>query len=292
MPEKEDPPDIFLLEKLFPHADQLFSFEIPSLESAKETCDVVLDAGVLLFPYRTDSKSLTVIRSVYENLKEKGRLFVPARAAREFYRNKATKLLEVTKALGEKRSRDVSPAPVSYPLLDALGQYETVIETKKELDKSFVSYHKALDKLLEAITRRDWNDPVSKMYSDLFSEGIVHELTTKPEEIEKILEYRTRNKIPPGYKDSSKDDRGVGDLVIWLTILQIGKTNKKPLVFVTGDEKADWWHRSNNQGALPRCELIDEFRRESGCAFYMSSFSEFLKLFNAPEGIVSTIRKQ
>jgi hypothetical protein len=65
-----------------------------------------------------------------------------------------------------------------------------------------------------------------------------------------------------------------------------------PSLESVGDEKADWWHRSNKQGALPRCELIDEFRRESGCAFYMSSFSEFLKLFNAPEGIVSTIREQ
>src|SRR5262249_48178151 len=71
------------------------------------------------------------------------------------------------------------------------------------------------------------------------------------EVIAKELEYRIVHKIPPGYKDASKDDRGVGDLLIWMTILEIGAERQKPLLFVTGEEKADWQHRSDNRGVLP-----------------------------------------
>jgi len=292
MAQKDDSPDIFLLEKLFPQSNQLFSLKIPPLQSVHETCDVVLDTNVLLFPYRTESKSSIGIRSVYQKLIKEGRLFIPARVVREFFRNKASKLLEVTKALSDKCSTVVAPSSISYPLLDDLAEYKTVLKTKKELDESFKAYREAFGKLLEATSSLEWNDPVSEMYREIFPPEIINELTTKSEDIEEALRFRIRNKIPPGYKDASRVDQGVGDLVIWMTILQIGKTRKKPLLFVTGEEKADWYHRSNKRGALPRYELIDEFRRESGCDFHMSSFSAFLKLFNAPEGIVSTIREQ
>jgi PIN like domain len=292
MAQKDDPPDIFLLEKLFPQANQLFSLKVPPLESVHEACDVVLDTNVLLFPYRTELKSLIEIRSVYQKLIKEGRLFIPARVVREFFRNKASKLLEVTKALSDKYSAVVAPSSISYPLLDDFAEYKTVLKTKKELDESFKAYRAAFGKLLEATSSLEWNDPVSEMYREIFLPEIINELATKSEDIEEALRFRIRNKIPPGYKDASKDDQGVGDLVIWMTILQIGKTRKQSLLFVTGEEKADWYHRSNKRGALPRYELIEEFRRESGCDFYMSSLSEFLKLFNAPEGIVSTIREQ
>jgi len=250
MAQKDDSPDIFLLEKLFPQSNQLFSLKIPPLQSVHETCDVVLDTNVLLFPYRTESKSSIGIRSVYQKLIKEGRLFIPARVVREFFRNKASKLLEVTKALSDKCSTVVAPSSISYPLLDDLAEYKTVLKTKKELDESFKAYREAFGKLLEATSSLEWNDPVSEMYREIFPPEIINELTTKSEDIEEALRFRIRNKIPPGYKDASKDDQGVGDLVIWMTILQIGKTRKKPLLFVTGEEKADWYHRSNRRGNL------------------------------------------
>lgn len=130
------------------------------------------------------------------------------------------------------------------------------------------------------------------MYRTIFLSDTIRAHSLSKHEVESELTYRTTNKIPPGYKDAAKDDRGIGDLLIWLTILEIGAERKKPLLFVTGEEKADWQHRSDHQGLLPRCELVDEFRRKSGAPFYIAPFSGLLELFEAPKEVVSAVRKE
>src|SRR5579859_5356824 len=129
------------------------------------------------------------------------------------------------------------------------------------------------------INQWGWNDPVTSIYRETFTGEVVNKHAINNEAIQTELKYRFANKIPPGYKDAAKEDGGVGDLLIWKSILEIGKARKRPLVFVSGEEKADWCYRSDNRGMLPRYELIDEFRRaSSGNAFCMVSFSELLKL--------------
>jgi len=75
-----------------------------------------------------------------------------------------------------------------------------------------------------------------------------------------------------------------------LTILELAKTQKKNAIFVTGEEKPDWWHRSSGQTLYPRYELIDEYYRNSeNNTFHIISFSEFLELYDANEEIVEEI---
>ena len=99
--------------------------------------------------------------------------------------------------------------------------------------------------------------------------------------------------IPPGYKDAAKDDLGVGDFLIWLTILDIRSKNRKPLIFVSGEEKSDWQHRTGGAGFLPRYELLDEYRRSSGGEpFYMIPLSRMLELLNAKSESVDQIKHE
>ncbi len=71
-------------------------------------------------------------------------------------------------------------------------------------------------------------------------------------------------------------------ILIWKTILEIGRKQKKDLIFVSGDTKADWWHQSSHRPLYPRSELIEEYRRESeGGSFHILGFGDFLKLFGA-----------
>jgi predicted nucleic acid-binding protein len=292
MPDKQDSPDIFALERTFPDAAGLFSFQVPPLESPP--CDVVLDTSVLLLPYRTDSKSLAEIKRVYEKIKSEKRLFVPERVSREFVRNKARKISDLTKALADKSSKLIEQASItSYPFLEGLEAYTNLGRVETRIKKQIGPYKAAVAKLIDAINGWGWNDPVTKIYRELFTADVIKGHSSQNEAVEKELKYRTINKIPPGYKDAAKEDGGVGDLIIWLTILEIGKTRQKPLVFVTGEEKTDWWHRSDKRGMLPRYELIDEFRTaSSGKAFYIVSFSEFLKHFGASEEVVSAVNKE
>ena len=58
---------------------------------------------------------------------------------------------------------------------------------------------------------------------------------------------RYRDKVPPGYKDASKDDGGIGDFLIWKTLLQLGSKEKKDFVFVTGEQKPDWFNQASGE---------------------------------------------
>jgi|GEM_PF-2049451 len=295
MASQEGKPDIFALENTFVDPAALLSFEFESLESVKDKCDVVLDTNVLLLPYTTDSNSLKEIQKIYESLKKEERLFVPGRVVREFAKNRAERVLEVWKALGDKTNSIKGPTRHSYPLLEDLPEYAEVTKLQKQLEDRIEDYKKAIRALRHAIL--DWgrgNDPVSVIYRTIFSAETIAEpnSTDYPnEKIEELLAYRNVNKVPPGYKDAAKDDRGIGDLLIWLTILSLGKERKKPLVFVTGDEKSDWFYRSDNRGLFPRYELVDKFRACSdGCALYVVSLSHLLQLFGAPDAVISAVR--
>jgi hypothetical protein len=63
------------------------------------------------------------------------------------------------------------------------------------------------------------------------------------------------------------------------------------LVFVTGEEKADWFNRTDNRASFPRYELVDEYRRHSGGgALSLISLHEFLELMKLPAEVLSEVR--
>ena len=111
-----------------------------------------------------------------------------------------------------------------------------------------------------------------------------------PEKIIEALDYGRRNQVPPGYKDS-KDDRGIGDVVIWMSLLNLGKTTRKDLIFVTGEQKADWFVRSGNRPVYPRPELVEAYRNASGGrSLRLSSLHDVLKEMSAPETLVTDVK--
>ena len=84
----------------------------------------------------------------------------------------------------------------------------------------------------------------------------------------------------------------LGDLLIWQTILEIGRKHKRSLVFVSGEKKADWFYSSDRQGFFPRYELIDEYRRASeGGSFYILSLEELSRLYEIEASAVSAIKQ-
>lgn len=72
----------------------------------------------------------------------------------------------------------------------------------------------------------------------------------------------------------------------------MGKIHKKDALLVSGEEKPDWWHKSEGQPLYPRFELFDEYRRASGGrSFHIASFSKFLDLYGASEQVVEEVRQ-
>ncbi len=129
--------------------------------------------------------------------------------------------------------------------------------------------------------------------SELFTTSCICDHANVRAEVLTELKRRVEHEIPPGYKDASKSDGGIGDLLIWLTILRLGRDRKRSLVFVTGEEKADWQHRSGGRGIMPRFELVDEYRRASkGADLYIIQMSELLKLLKVESSTIAEIKQE
>jgi hypothetical protein len=73
---------------------------------------------------------LKEIRATYEKLVTERRLTIPGQVAREFAKNRATKIGELYKQLSDKRN--VSQLQKGqYPLLESLTEYQDVLALEK-----------------------------------------------------------------------------------------------------------------------------------------------------------------
>lgn len=285
--------NVFIANTLYPEAEPIFTAGYKSLQEIKDDCHVVVDTNALLVPYTINPKSLDRIKQTYRALARQKRLVIPGQVAREFAKNRASKIGELFQQLSNKRNDAKRVQTGNYPLLESFPEYAAALELEEKLNKLVQEYGVAIGKIQDRIRSWTWNDPVSVLYSQLFAGGVVLDIAVDEAAIKKELSVRQLHKIPPGYKDASKDDEGIGDFLIWKTILEVGKTHKKSLLFVSGEEKPDWWHRSSGQSLYPRYELVDEFRRCSeGQSFHILKFSSFLDLYGVSDEVVKEVRNQ
>lgn len=95
-------------------------------------------------------------------------------------------------------------------------------------------------------------------------------------------ELRYKNEIPPGYNDSSKPGfQKYGDLILWNEVLNLVKSKKKPLIFITDDCKEDWWICDDKKQPIrSRYELEEELFSYTNQHMLMFTLSGFLKELN------------
>ena len=285
--------DIFIANSIFPDPVPLFLTSLKPVEEIKDSALIVLDTNALLVPYSIGKDSLTQIEKTYKKVVKTNQLRIPGQVAREFAVNRASKILEVFQQLSQKKKNASGLQKGSYPLLESIPEYQAVVTLEKKIDTQLREYKTKIDNVLEQIRSWTWNDPVSSIYAGLFGEQVVFDPPIDRDVVKAELSRRQLHHIPPGYKDGSKDDSGVGDYLIWLSIVELGKSSKKDLIFVSGDQKADWWYRTENQAIYPRYELVDEYRRETGgFSFQIIPFSRFLDLFGASETTVEEVREE
>jgi rRNA-processing protein FCF1 len=282
--------DLFCRQRIYPDATGIISWSPQSLEDVKDSAVVVVDTNALLVPFGTGKASLDEIGKTYRCLVDQNRLAIPGQVVREFARTRVAKLQELHQQLMRKK---VVISHDAYPLLEGLTGYSEMKALENRLEELVRSYRSAVDSVLTEIRRWRWNDPVSVLYAALFNSQVIQDPQFDEVDLTEDLAQRKKNGIPPGYKDAGKEDGGVGDLVIWRTILEVGKNRRTPLLFVSGDQKPDWWHQSEGQPLYPRFELVDEYRRHSGGAtLHLLRFADFLDLFGANPVVVEEVRKE
>ncbi|MEC0244850.1 PIN domain-containing protein [Paenibacillus chitinolyticus] len=251
----------------------------------------MLDTNVLLIPYTVGTKSITEIKNTLKKLVDDSRLFIPGQVVREFAKNRPNKLSELYQQLSDHKSKVKKIDTPNYPLFESLTEYKNALSLQTDINELISKYNKEIRKVQEYIRNLNWDDQVSLMYNDLFSEKSVCELEKDNDAIKKEFEQRCNHNTPPGIRDKTKPDSGMGDYLIWKTILKIGEEKQKDLIFVTGDEKNDWYHQSMSQALYPRYELVDEYSRISqGFAFRMLNFSNFLALYGVTNEVVDEVQ--
>jgi len=285
-----DREQIFLHHAIYPNASDIFNVAIKPVEDIIDDCLFVIDTNVLLLPYTTSSSGFDEIKKAYSKIISRKQLLIPAQVAREFAKNRPEKIKTLFQQLSRIREKIQKPTTGQYPLLESLTEYKEAVNLEKEIQKVQSEYLKKIESILIQIKNWRWNDPISSVYKELFKPEFVKELDWDENKIIKELERRNKYSIPPGFNDKSKDDFGVGDLIIWLTILKFAKEQDKDVVFISGDEKNDWFYRSENQSLYPRFELITEFKNNTNQkSFHIIKLSQLLSILGAKEEAVKEV---
>ena len=146
---------------------------------------------------------------------------------------------------------------------------------------------------------KEYKDEVGIEYNETISdspeivkeiEGFMSSLETSKQigekigfkELLKIIEegeLRYKYNIPPGFKDEGKEGiEKFGDLFIWKEIIKLPSyKNIDNIIFITNDEKCDWW--SGAECSVVRPELLSEFNDTNpGKNIRFMKMSEFQKL--------------
>lgn len=235
-----------------------------------EKAIIVLDTNILLNLYRYSESTRDNIIQVMEAFKD--RLWMPYQVGIEYFNNRESTFMAIAN-LGSTLKKTLDAGKTT--LLNAYNKKET--SRHPHLDKTALG--KAYDDAVTAV--KDFIDQQSEKLHDYKSDDIVlkklltfydckvgNDFTT--EELFQIYqegETRYAGLVPPGFKDEAeKRGKGLrhlfGDLIIWKDMIRYSKEHDVDIIFVTEDNKEDWWDKKN--GNRPHLELIREFRKESG----------------------------
>lgn len=277
--------EAFWLTDLYPNASDLFGHDHAAISEVKDNCIVVLDANILLAPYEFNSASIAELEKVYVSLAAEKRLIVPGQAAREFYKHRGSKIAETSKALDQAIARLKNPQFLGkIPLLEEDADYQAANAAIDAMKASRAEAAGRLAKINATLKDDVGSDRVSTMYRTVLTDCVADLEMSGENSREKLFNEcarRARLEIAPGFEDHDKADSGIGDLIIWKTVLQEAARTQTHCILVTNDQKADWWVTSPGP-FQPRPELIEEYRRASGGkSLHMMPLSGLLVTFGA-----------
>ena len=219
------------------------------------------------------------------------RLFAPKRSLQEYLKNREKKISEIHEHVArEVSSLGKKPSAPECAMLEYSAEYQAVLDAAQQHQSTRSQYLSSLDKLQQMLRNWRWDDPISQLYAEIFDPNAIAKCGKNDDEVLEDLKYRSENNIPPGYKDKAKLDGGIGDLLIWYSIIELSKEKQVGVVFVSNDEKPDWVVR-NGEGALyPRFELVAEFYQSTGQQLAIVNFLRFLELNDMSPETIDSVR--
>ena len=249
------------------------------------SCIFVVDVNILLNLYRYSDKTREEFLHVLDSIQD--RLWLPHRAAEEFFANRLTVIGQQEKAY----DNTIQTIDTLQQDLANVRQHPFVSEsTMKKVQQVFDRLKSELSENQKVNTKRITNDSIQASIAKIFS-GRVGEPydNERLNAIFKEGETRYSERIPPGFTDDSKADgngaqsercRKYGDLLVWFQILEHAKEKNVSMILVTDDKKKDWWQTFKGKTIGPRPELVQEFLSRTHQSFHMYQADRFLEFAN------------
>jgi PIN like domain/KTSC domain len=257
-----------------------------------DKCIFSFDTNVLLHIYSYTPETRERFFEILNNLSE--RIWIPHQVAYEYQKNRLYVISAQVKAYEDienilirnfhslktelykdyKRHPFLNTQEIVEDIEKAVEQVRIKIQSVKLNHPNYLE----VDELRDILTNL-LNEKVGKPYSD-------EELDIIYQKAEKRFLY----KKPPGYKDAKKSvPKSYGDVVLWFQLIDYAREHQKPIIFITDDDKEDWWLKYEGQTLEPRPDLIQEILSEVGMDdfhFYMYHSAQFIdyaeKFLNLP----------
>lgn len=240
---------------------------------------IVIDTNVLLAAYQWREVTVNEVLKALQQIKKEGRLRIPMQVIKEFSKNRTKQIKQRMNDLDQvisKLQKDNKPIKERVPMLEGKSIFKETEELQENYHKSIKEYKDGLIKLREHLKNLFYEDHFLDRVMEI-SEGTILLPEKNEDVLKKEAEERFMNKIPPGFKDSPKEENSAGDYIIWSSILQLGTD----VVFVSGDKKDDWVYRDNNENPIvARRELIEEYFMKTGKDFAHITPKDFITSLN------------
>lgn len=264
----------------------------PTSDEFKELWDqslFIFDTNVFLNLYRYSQTTLDGILNLLETISD--RVWMPHQVALEYQDNRLNIIhgqerpyREIPKILDDAK-RKIQDVLYKEHLSIDVNDLSTKVETSFDAIIKDLQSHKELHPDLFD------DDYIRERISMLFLGKIG--VPYSQDELTKIYkdgEERYKNKIPPGYKDLKEKEGQIkrfgnlvikseyGDLIVWKQVIDHAIKEKKSIIFISDDQKEDWWWITGSRTLGPRPELITEFKASTNNSFYMYTIDKFIDL--------------
>lgn len=265
-----------------------------------DKCVFVFDTNVLLDMYSYPDDVRDIYFTVLESIKN--RIWIPFHVALEYQRNRTNRITSSNAVINKAYSAINNNA-------ESLQQEIRTIELNKRntgvtnLEELIQAIKEANEKLSQAVkVARDrcisigLDDPIREKLSAIL-DGRVGEPIEKQDALDIMIadaDKRYEDSVPPGFSDKKKGGHFIyrnvqyqnkySDLVIWKQVLRHASESKiSHIIFITGDNKEDWWQKEDGKTLGPHPGLIREAITDGGIAhlwiYTPDRFLQYAKMY-------------
>ena len=257
-------------------------------KSLWDNATFIFDTNVFLNLYRYSKKTRDALLDAMTQLD--GRIWMPYQVAFEFMQRRPEIIFETIDRYSKLKQENEKFLRMCSDMLRVKTDDCEYIELQKYIDQ-WLDANKERNLLVMNVAEDSILDKILQLF-----EGKVGVDFSENEKADLVKEGANRyaKEIPPGYMDAQKakagdDNNAYGDLFVWKQILKFSKDNNRDIIFVTHDQKKDWWNIVHGKTIGPRVELRKEFYDNATQQFHMYSMDGFIAHFD--NGVSGTVDK-